>query len=212
MSNYNSKNYTEQGGDILHIGGSLIFDEGAVVKGFPAAENLQPKSTNTAADIRNDLNALILGLKKAGLVEGDPFILTVNHSVNDSEQVNADRQYNTGKITSVTESNGVITITLSEKVTELKDFDGLNGWGIHKWLGIGVSAGITPLTDLTYNGEKLTEADVAEATTQCGLDAGFFVRWVAADLVLKGESNAFTLYADGYKETTYRIEIVEPEE
>lgn len=35
MSEYNAKNYTEQGGDITHIGGKLIFDDGAEVENFP---------------------------------------------------------------------------------------------------------------------------------------------------------------------------------
>ena len=29
----NAKNYTEQGGDVTHIGGRLVFDEGATVEG-----------------------------------------------------------------------------------------------------------------------------------------------------------------------------------
>ena len=52
MSEYNVKNYTEQGGEVTHIGGQLVFDEGAGITGFPGAANLKPKSTNTAADIR----------------------------------------------------------------------------------------------------------------------------------------------------------------
>ena len=35
MSGYNVKNYTEQGGEVTHIGGKLVFDEGATVEGFP---------------------------------------------------------------------------------------------------------------------------------------------------------------------------------
>ena len=35
MSGYNVKNYTEQGGEVTHIGGKLVFDEGAIVEGFP---------------------------------------------------------------------------------------------------------------------------------------------------------------------------------
>lgn len=35
MSGYNVKNYTDQGGEVTHIGGKLIFDEGATVEGFP---------------------------------------------------------------------------------------------------------------------------------------------------------------------------------
>lgn len=32
---YNAKNYTEQGGDVTHIGGKLIIEEGAEVEGLP---------------------------------------------------------------------------------------------------------------------------------------------------------------------------------
>lgn len=35
MSGYNTKNYTEQGGDVTHIGGKLVFDEGSSVENFP---------------------------------------------------------------------------------------------------------------------------------------------------------------------------------
>ena len=30
---YNTKNYTEQGGDITHFGGKVIFEEGCEVEG-----------------------------------------------------------------------------------------------------------------------------------------------------------------------------------
>ena len=36
---YNAKNYTEQGGDVTHIGGKLVFDEGGSIAGFPGAAN-----------------------------------------------------------------------------------------------------------------------------------------------------------------------------
>ena len=60
----------------------------------------------------------------------------------------------------------------------------------------------------------LGDEDVAEATA-CDLSAGYFVRWVAADLVLAGDNTErsvdnFTLWADGYAETAYKIKIVEP--
>lgn len=34
MSEYNAKNYTEQGGEVTHIGGKLIIEEGAEVTGL----------------------------------------------------------------------------------------------------------------------------------------------------------------------------------
>jgi hypothetical protein len=179
------------------------------------AANQAASTAADAAALKADFNALLIKLKNAGLMTPDAFTLTVANSVNDQVAGHANRTYNTGKISSVTESNGVITITLSEKVSALKDFDALNGWGVHKWLGIAVSAGISPITGLKYNGAALTAEDVAEATSM-GLSAGYFVRWVAADLVLAGDNRQkskdhFTLWADGYAETTYKLRIVEPD-
>ena len=154
-------------------------------------------------------------LKNAGLMVGDAFTMQYA-AVTDSVSDHADRQYNTGKISSVAVDNDTheITITLSDKVNNLKDFDGGNGWGVHKWLGIGLGVGISPITGLYYNGSTLGDEDVAEATA-CDLSAGYFVRWVAADLVLAGDNTEksvdnFTLWADGYTETAYKIKIVEP--
>ena len=35
---YNVKNYTEQGGDVIHIGGELVIDEDASVTGLPSSQ------------------------------------------------------------------------------------------------------------------------------------------------------------------------------
>ncbi len=205
---YNTKNYAEQGGEVLHIGGKLEFEGGGLMPNQEAASGTSGTAAITA------LNALLIKLKDAGLMVGDHFTLTVTNELNDSVAGHANRQYNIGKISSVAESDGVITITLSEKVSALKDFDGGNGWGTHKWLGIGVSAGINPITGLKYNGTLLTAEDVSEASS-VNLGAGYFVRWVAADLVLAGDegeksTGPFTLKAPGYAETTYTHKIVEP--
>ena len=210
---YNAKNYTEQGGDVTHIGGKLVFDGD---NGGGLLENISTAAvqSDSVAKVRTTLNSLITQLKNAGLMIGDAFTLTVTKDVTDSVAGHADRQDNTGHISSVAESDGVITITLDKKVSELKDFDGGNGWGVHKWLGIGISAGISPITGLKYNGNALTAEDVSEASG-CNLGAGYFVRWVAADLVLAGNNSekstdTFTLWADGYAETPYKLRIVEP--
>lgn len=210
---YNAKNYTEQGGEVTHIGGKLVFDgdnSGGLLENMSTAA----VQSDSVAKVRTTLNSLITQLKNAGLMVGDAFSLTVTKELTDSVAGHADRQDNTGHISSVAESNGVITITLDKKVSELKDFDGGNGWGVHKWLGIGISAGISPITGLKYNGTLLTAEDVSEASS-CSLGAGYFVRWVAADLVLAGDNteksvDSFTLWADGYAETTYKLKIVEP--
>jgi len=210
---FKPKNYIERGGGKTVIGGELEIKSGAKLKGG-LMPNQEYNSAGTTATLKADLNALLLKLKNAGLMVGDAFTLTVTKSINDTFAGHADRQYNTEQISSVAESNGVITITLSKKVSALKDFEAGNGWGKHKWLGIGVSAGISDLTDLKYNGTALTAEDVTEATG-VGLSSGYFVRWVAADLVLAGDNTQksvdhFTLWADGYAETEYKLKIVEP--
>ena len=217
MSDYNAKNYTEQGGDVTHIGGKLQFDEGGKMAGglLPNQEAATGTGATGGTNAVNAINALLLKMKNAGLMKPDDFTMQYA-TVSDTVAGHADRQYNTGKISNVAVDNDTheITITLSDKVKNLKDFDGLHGWGVHKWLGIGLGVGISPITGLFYNGSAVTDEDVAEAL-QCTLDAGYFVRWVAADLVLAGDNSEkskdyFTLWADGYEETRYTLKIVEP--
>ena len=217
MSDYNAKNYTEQGGDVTHIGGKLQFDEGGKMAGglLPNQEAATGTGATGGTNAVNAINALLLKMKNSGLMKPDDFTMQYA-AVTDTVAGHADRQYNTGKISNVAVDNDTheITITLSDKVKNLKDFDGLHGWGVHKWLGIGLGVGISPITGLFYNGSAVTDEDVAEAS-QCTLDAGYFVRWIAADLVLAGDNSEkskdyFTLWADGYEETRYTLKIVEP--
>lgn len=207
---YVTKNYSTDEGDTLIIGGKLEFER--------TAEGVMPNIATPAADanasaVRSSLISLFTALKDSGLMEADAFSLTYGAVTGDNE---ADRAYNTAKISSVAVEDNVITITLSDKVANLKDFDARNGWGVHKWLGIGISADVSPITDLYYNGSQLSAEDVTEATNM-GLGAGYFVRWVAADLVLAGDNtqksvDTFSLWAHGKKQTDYTLKIVEPTE
>ena len=210
MSEYSTKNYMEQGGDKWVIGGELEFDKTS----NGVLPNLAtPASDANASAVRSALIALYTAMKDNGLIAGDAFTMSYAAVTGDNE---ATRAANTAKISSVEIEDGVITITLSDKVENLNDFDARNGWGVHKWLGIGISAGVSPITDLTYNGGEITAEDVTEATNM-GLSAGYFVRWVAADLVLAGDNtqkskDTFTLWSSGYKQTDFKLKIVEPTE
>ena len=70
---YNTKNYTEQGGDVTHFGGKVIFEEGCEVEGnsFTPAANQAASTATTIADLKTDFNALLTKLKTAGLMEAD---------------------------------------------------------------------------------------------------------------------------------------------
>lgn len=68
---YNAKNYTEQGGDVTHIGGKLVIEEGGSVEGLPSAENQTASTATTVANLVTDFNALLTKLKTAGLMAAD---------------------------------------------------------------------------------------------------------------------------------------------
>ena len=70
---YNAKNYTEQGGDVTHIGGTLVIEEGGSLTGLPfsACENQAESEASTIAALKEDFNGLLSKLKEAGLMEAD---------------------------------------------------------------------------------------------------------------------------------------------
>ena len=70
MSDYNAKNYTEQGGDVTHIGGKLVFDEGGSLEGGLIANQADSEATTVAA-LKEDFNSLLAKLKAAGLMTAD---------------------------------------------------------------------------------------------------------------------------------------------
>ena len=65
---YNTKNYTEQGGDKTVIGGTLDVLQGATVTGLPLAANQADSVATTVAGLVIDFNALLAKLKTAGLM------------------------------------------------------------------------------------------------------------------------------------------------
>lgn len=68
---YNTKNFTEQGGEKTVIGGTLEIKEGAVVTGLPALDNQSESAATTVEDLVTDFNALLTKLKAAGLMISD---------------------------------------------------------------------------------------------------------------------------------------------
>ena len=72
---YNTKNYTEQGGEKTVIGGTLEIKEGASVTGLPSAFTPAANpAASTAVDVAGlltDFNALLAKLKTAGLMAKD---------------------------------------------------------------------------------------------------------------------------------------------
>jgi len=68
---YNTKNYTEQGGETTHFGGKVIFENGCEMEGLPKAANQAASEATTVAGLKDDFNALLTKLKTAGLMTAD---------------------------------------------------------------------------------------------------------------------------------------------
>ena len=66
---YNTKNYTEQGGEKTVIGGTLEIKEGATVTGLPSADVVADSTATTIAGLVTDFNNLLAKLRTAGLLK-----------------------------------------------------------------------------------------------------------------------------------------------
>jgi hypothetical protein len=212
---YNAKNYTEQGGEVTHIGGKLVFEEGGSIAGFPGAANQEPVTGNQVKDVKDAFNALLIGLKNAGIMVPDSWNVSVLACPTSAAMPTSETTANSGHAT-VTIDGTEITITLNCKVSELAEANHGETWGKHKWLGFGVRTGLGSVvgmkfTDDTGASVTLSSADADEAAT-LGLNTpGDFVLYIKAEQAeyLTGEKY-FTLKADGYAETTFTMKIVEP--
>ena len=213
---YNAKNYTEQGGEVTHIGGKLVFEEGGSIAGFPGAANQEPVTGSQAKDVKDAFNALLIGLKNAGIMIPDSWNVSVLACPTPAAMPTSETTANSGHAT-VTIDGTEITITLDCEVKDLAVADHGATWGKHKWLGFGVRTGLAAVTGVKFTDDTGASAtlgadDAAEATT-LGLSAGDFVLYIKAEQegYLTGEKR-FTLKADGYAETTFTMRIVETKE
>ena len=217
---YNTKNYTEQGGDVTHIGGKLVFDEGGRIAGFPGAANqaIETPGSDSVAKVRTALNTLITSLKNAGVMIPDSWNVSVLACPTPAAMPTTQTAENSGHAT-VTIDGTDITITLDGKVSDLADADHGETWGKHKWLGFGIRTGLDAITGVKFTDDTGASAtlgaDDATEATALGLSAGDFVLYIKAEQegYLTGRKS-FTLKADGYAETTFTMKIVEtvPEE
>lgn len=69
MSDYNAKNYTEQGGDKTVIGGTLAFGPEAKIENFPGAMEIETCSASDAEGLVTYINDLVAKLKASGVLK-----------------------------------------------------------------------------------------------------------------------------------------------
>ena len=192
------RNYSTDEGNRMVIGGILELKDEGKLEGFPKAENLA--SSASVAD-------LILALKKAKLMTGDAFTIGVASCTPPVANTAANSAAAT-----ITYADGVISVSVP-KVSELLDCDHGEYWGVHKWLGFGVSTGLSSVEGLVFDDGTaqvtLNEGDISEAQSVGLTTAGQFVLYIKAEKVLAEGGQKFTLSYPGYEDTEISIQIVE---
>lgn len=203
---YNTKNYTEQGGDKTVIGGILEIKEEGKVTGLPKATNQSDSTATTVSALKDDFNGLIVKLKDAGLMKANTWSLSVAKATITEE--GAPITENQSKVSAVTIADGIISVTVD--VEELVEFKSDNpNQGTHKWIGILITTGLTDITKIKYNGEQLTQADAIEAAATGG-SSGDIIMWLKCDEIAD-TPKIFTLWSSGFEETEFMVGIVTPE-
>jgi len=203
---YNTKNYTEQGGEKTVIGGMLEIKEGASITGLPSAINQVASTATTVAGVKDDFNSLLLKLKDAGLMTPDAWNVSVSKISTPSGD---DLIANQSKVTGIAIEDNIITVSVPVK--DLVPFPSSNpAQGTHKWVVMLITTGLADITAVKYNGSQLTAADATEAATVGG-SAGDIVMWLKCDEIIN-TPKVFTLWASGYPEATFTVVITEPEE
>ena len=203
---YNTKNYTEQGGEKTVIGGMLEIKEGASITGLPSAINQVASTATTVAGVKDDFNSLLLKLKDAGLMTPDAWNVSVSKILTPSGD---DLIANQSKVTGIAIEDNIITVSVPVK--DLVAFPSSNpAQGTHKWVVMLITTGLADITTVKYNGSQLTAADATEAAA-IGGSAGDIVMWLKCDEIIN-TPKAFTLWTSGYHEATFTVVIVEPEE
>ena len=70
---HNTLNYTEQGDEVTHIGGTLIFEEDAFVEGLPLPYrqmgHQDQSAATTVAALKDDFNELLMRLVASGFMD-----------------------------------------------------------------------------------------------------------------------------------------------
>jgi len=213
MSSFNTKNYNTDNGDKTVIGGTLAFEDGAKVENFPGAVNVPDSGTAS-----QKIDALLVALKDAGLMVGDAWSLSFKTATGASlhDMSTPETLDNSKDVTSIVLSEGVITVTLSKKVSQLKDCAHGEPWGTHKWLGFGITTGIAStvagvIFSQDGNDITLTADDDGEAA-HIGLSGGDFVLYIKAEIVKENGGLVFALSGLGKQKTTYKLVIAEPSE
>ena len=208
------KNYSTDGGDTWVVGGRLVIEEGAEVEGLngsgggsdAAVENQSASTATAVAGLKNDFNALLNKLKNAGIMTPDAWNVTAGLAPTPTgEELVSNKE----EVQSVTLADGVITVVVDvDAMTEsaMSDPD----LGTHKWLALEIGTGISDITGVKLNGATLTEQDATDAQT-AGCSSGSIVLYIKVEEAAETPV-AFTLWADGYGETSLTVQVAAPDE
>jgi hypothetical protein len=183
--------------------GTLLFDN-APVSASGASDITQEQLSAAIAATIAELN----GQQQESQQEepqGDP-ALNVNVQLAPSP-TEAEGIANNNAVRSITFASNIATVTVD--LNDLQSFASSNSsQGTHKWIALEVNTGISPITNVKYNGYNLEQQDISDALAT-GCSDKSFVLYIKAEEVASAPKT-FTLSADNYSDTGVTIMVVEP--
>ena len=192
---YNTKNYTEQGGDVSRFGGKVVFDEDCQIEGLPQMPGLP--SDSGVADI-------IAAIKEAGLMYSAEWDIDASLAPTPTEDVLV---RNKAKVVSVSCNDGTVTVVVDPDELEASASSDPSQ-GTHKWLALEIATGVDSINEVCYNGYALTEQDIADATAT-GCNEGSFVLYIKAEEVF-ANAKTFRLSAAEHYELSITVRARRP--
>ena len=111
---------------------------------------------------------------------------------------------NQDRVTILKDGND-ITIQINEELNEFMSTNEHQQDRAHQWVAIDIDTGMSDIRQVTWDGEPLTDADVADATS-LGLPAGHLVFWAKADVIATAP-RTITLGATGREATVLLVTV-----
>jgi len=202
----NVKNYIDQGGEVTHIGGKLIIENGGSIEGLPAIDNQAASTASTVAALKDNFNALLNKLKDSGYMTLDSWgtVSIAKQAAATAEISKSTYEANMAAVDSVAITDGKITITVDPD--DLTAYAGAEGYGTHKWIGVLITTGFDSIVGMKLNGTALTSTDAQEAADHSG-QAGDLSLYLGVDTI---NGKTVTLWHTGAGSKSWVVEIVAP--
>ena len=163
--------------------------------------------TDTKYEISSgDTKIADLGFDGASLASSPEMSVTVEKISDDNVPKDDNAEKCKANQNAITVSKAGNEYNVSGNLSEMQEYKSTNAEqqdAEHKWFGLIIDTGESDIKNVSVDDKKLTDEDVADATS-VGAPAGSFILWLKADIV-KDEPRTLKMKVDGKADTSIKI-------